>query len=340
MSAVKKYNVVLVGCGHMGRAHLDLISALKNVNLFAVVDVDEGKAKHFKERYHAGRYYTDYRDAVAEKAVDIVIICTYPSTHLEILKECVKNQKHVLCEKPITPTIEEAGEFINLMETADVKILCGYILRHNKSYQLIKTLIRKGEIGGPVLMRMTQNHQTVDWQRYRVLIEETSPIIDCGVHYVDVMEWVTGEKIQKVTAVGASTEPDIKKGDYNYGLLTASLSGGSLGYYEAGWGNTISAINEKEFIGPKGRIRLILQNDRADSRQDGDLVEVYQYPEGIYERHNVFCQRKPTDDQLSYLIRMIEENIPPVPTPQEVLRGMKTVLEADRKIRQQKIFKK
>ncbi len=329
----KIYNVVLVGCGRMGGAHLDDIYYRENIRVYGVVDSDEERAKLFCRKYGANHWATDYRRMVCQQDVDIVIIATYPSSHLEILRECLRFKKHVVCEKPIATSYEEGEEFVRLCEQSDSKVLIGHILRHNESYQRVAQMIREGAIGHPVIMRMVQNHHTMDWKKYLTLIKETSPIIDCGVHYIDVMRWFTGADIEEVSGVGLRTEPDVPEDKYNYGIITARLTDGSVGYYEAGWSNTIASDNLKEFVGPRGRIRIVYRKDRNTHQEEGDLIEYYRYPEKTYETINIDCERKPTGAQLMHLIRMIEEDVPPVPTLREVLRSFEVVCRADEFIR-------
>lgn len=129
-------------------------------------------------------------------------------------------------------------------------------------------MIQSGAIGKPIVMRMAQNHHTMDWQKYLNLICETSPIVDCGVHYLDVMRWFTGAEITDVSGIGLKTESDVPDGKYNYGLMTVKMSDGSIAYYEAGWGNTMAADNLKEFVGPKGRIRITYQMARHENQEE------------------------------------------------------------------------
>ena len=74
---------------------------------------------------------------------------------------------------------------------------------------------------------------------------------------MDVMQWFTGEKIIDVQGMGARIDNDIPQDKYDYGIATVKLSGGSIGYYEAGWTNALSATDTKEFVGPLGRIKII-----------------------------------------------------------------------------------
>ena len=331
----KVYNIALIGCGRMGEAHLENIYDSERINILYVCDLHEEVAKSFARRYNSTYISSDWNAVVCDKNVDIVIIATPPASHLEILEECIKNGKHALCEKPIACNYEEGEKFVSLVnQHPECKVLVGHVLRHNKTYQKAAEMIQSGAIGFPILMRMAQNHHTMDWKRYLNLICETSPIIDCGVHYIDVMRWFTGEEVKEVTGIGIKTEADVPDGKYNYGLMTVKLSNGSIGYYEAGWCNTIAADNLKEFVGPKGRIKIILQDTRERNREEGDLIEYYRYPEKTYETINVLCKRKPTDRQLGALIDMIENNSEGSPTIDDVWISFKTALEADRIIKE------
>ena len=122
-------------------------------------------------------------------------------------------------------------------------------------------------------------------------------------------------------------------GKYNYGLTTVKLTDGSIGYYEAGWTNTMTADNTKEFVGPKGRIRLVYSKDRFMHKEEGDLLEYYRYPEKIYTAINIKTEYRPTDKQFEYLVKMIEENVPAKPSYDDVWASFKAALDADACIR-------
>jgi len=326
----KVYNIALIGCGSMGSAHLDDICLMDNVAIKCVCDLNKERAQKFMHKYHAEGYETDYKKVVSMDNVDIIIISTYPSTHLEILREAMKNGKHVLCEKPIAENLEKGRECVELIKShPECKVLIGHILRHNKTYQAVADMIQSGAIGSPIVMRMAQNHHTMDWQKYLNLIKETSPIVDCGVHYIDIMRWFTGAEVSEISGIGLRTEADVPDGKYNYGLMTLRLTDGSVAYYEAGWGNTIAADNLKEFVGPKGRIRITYQMSRASNQEEGDLIEYYRYPEKTYETININCKRKPTGDQLQELIDMIEDKKEGSPTIDDVFESFRWALKAD-----------
>lgn len=326
----RKYRVALIGCGCIGAAHMDDIHDKTDITVECVCDTNEQRARDFYAKYHACRYETDWKRIVSSESVDIVIIATYPSSHLEIVEECIKHGKHAICEKPIAADIENGERFVRLVkENPQCKILVGHILRHHKTYQKVAQMIQSGAIGKPIIMRMAQNHHTMDWQKYLRLICETSPIIDCGVHYLDVMRWFTGSEIADISGIGLKTETDVPDGKYNYGLITVRMSDGSIAYYEAGWSNTMASGNLKEFVGPKGRIRLVYGDLRTENREEGDLIQYYTYPEKKYEDINIICKRKPMGVQLEALIDMIENNSEGSPTIDEVWESFRWAVKAD-----------
>ena len=144
---MKTYRIALIGCGQMGSAHLDDIYYREDIRITYVCDLNAEKASAFKRKYHAENILSDYRECISREDVDIVIAATYPSTHLSILKKCIKHGKHLLCEKPITADLEEGKEFVRLVKAnPQIKVLVGHILRHNTTYNKVREMIReKGE---------------------------------------------------------------------------------------------------------------------------------------------------------------------------------------------------
>lgn len=317
----------------MGEVHLDDIYMKDNVNIYAVVDYDEERARIFAKKYGADKYGTEYVDFISDPNTDIVICATYPKTHLDVLKCCVKYNKHLLCEKPITPDIETAKEFVETVRNAKIKVQIGYILRHNQTYNKVAEMIHSGMLGSPLVIRMVQNHHVMDWKKYRALLEDATPIVDCGVHYIDICRWYTKSEIVEVGGISSRLDEECPEHSRNYCLMTMKLADGSIAYYEADWGATVSAANTKEFIGPKGRIIITERDNRVSCREEGDLIEFYDKETGEYKNINVNCKRRPTGAQLQHLIDMIEKDVPALPTIDDVYAGFKVATEADKAIR-------
>lgn len=334
----KTYGIVLIGCGHIGSTHMEDMYFRDGIQIVGVVDINEDRAALFAKKYGALSWNTDYKVYLDHPDVDIFIIATYTSTHLSILKDCLLHGKHVLCEKPLTPTLEEGREFVDAVRNSKAKVLVGHILRHNETYKKVKQMLKDGLIGSPIVMRMVQNHHTMDWPRYLRLLSDCPPIIDCGVHYIDVMQWFTGAKIIKVGGIHSVIDKDVPEGTYNYSLIHAWLSDGSVAYYEAGWGNTLASSNIKEFIGPLGRISITLASDRKSNREEGDLIEYYMASGKEYKTINVKSKYKPAWKQIQCLIKMIESDFEGNPTMEDTFSAFKVACAADKALREKTII--
>ncbi len=327
-SMEKRFGVLLIGCGHIGEEHLADIYYRENIRIVGAVDTRVERAALFARKYGAEGYGTDYRPFLEKKDTDIVIIATYADSHLAILQDCLAAGKHVLCEKPIAASLEDGLRFVRLVKSGRSRVLVAHILRHNRSYQKLAELIQGGVVGKLRLMRMVQNHHAIDWPRYKRLLQDCSPVVDCGVHYLDVMQWFTGARIAEVRGMSCRLDPDAPRD--NYGIIEARLTDGCVGVYEAGWSRNLAAENRKEFVGDRGRLVLTLRENRPQNREEGDLIELYDSAAGEYRVFNIRSKYKDMYAQLSCLISMIEEGTPASPTIDEVYTAFSAAMLAER----------
>jgi predicted dehydrogenase len=145
-------------------------------------------------------------------------------------------------------------------------LLVGYILRVHPSWMRFVEIGRT--LGKPLVMRMNLNQQSSGsfWEVHKALMRSTSPIVDCGVHYVDIMCQATRAKPVAVHAVGARLTHEIAPSMVNYGHLHLQFDDGSVGWYEAGWGPMMSetAFFVKDMIGPKGSVSIVAKESAGD----------------------------------------------------------------------------
>lgn len=324
---MKKYGILLIGCGYIGCEHLDDIYYHNEFEIIAVVDKAEDRAALAARKYGALDYGTDYRAYLDDMRIQIVIIATYPDTHLEIARECLAHGKHILCEKPIARNSEESNDFYELVRKSTCKVQVAYILRHNKSYQKIKELIDSKIIGDLKVIRMVQNQHTADWSRYSSLLENCMPVVDCGVHYIDVVRWFSGSEITKVSGFGTKIDEDSPR--YNYTVMNFETANGCRGYYECCWSRNIGAQNVKEFIGTKGRITLTLAKHRGAEICDGDLICIYS---NDFDGYRSICCKSVYKDmyaQIRSLIDSIENNTPTVPSFENAYKAQQIALTTE-----------
>ena len=327
---IKEYGIVLIGCGHIAKEHIEDIYYRDNIHIVAVIDTDIERAELFRKKYHADFSGTDYHPYINRDDVDIVIAATYTQSHLSILKDCISAGKHLLCEKPIACNAADGEEFYRLVKNASVHVLVAHILRYNQTYRKVKELIDAGTIGELKVMRMVQNHHCKDWERYQKLLKDCSPILDCGVHYFDVMQWFSDSRIVHVSGIGTSLDGE----KHNYGIVNLKLENGAIGYYEAGWSPSIMSANIKEFVGTKGSISITLQAFRSSHVEEGDLIEIYTKEDDTYRSLNINAQYKPMWEQLHALIDLMENRPSETPSMEEVYSAFRVGICAEEAIRQ------
>lgn len=329
---------MLVGCGYIGEQHLRDIAGKKEFSIVATVDTDAALAESFAKRFRAPEHGTDYRAFLDDPRVDIVIVATYTATHYEITKDCMDHGKHVICEKPISANMDDAAEFVRMARASSCKVTVSYVLRYNASYRKIRELIQEGEIGELRLIRMQQSHQTGGnhpWSRFKKLMEDCTPLVDCGVHYADLAQWLTGSPVTEVSGISAKLDGDAPVN--NYQLMTMKLANGCTAYYEVGWSNNISTASEKDFVGTKGHITLTMAANRTDGKKDRDLICIFR-SDGSVKRLEVKAVYKDMYAQALNLIDMIENGAPGVIPIDSVYSALRIVQTAQMAIDTGKIL--
>jgi predicted dehydrogenase len=258
-----RLRVLVAGCGNMGASHARAYDRMPDD--FEIVGlVSRGPAS--RQRLNAefgGKYaeFSDYADALARTTPDAVCISTYSETHADYAVAALEAGAHVFLEKPVADTIEDCERVIAAARRTKRALVVGYILNVHPSWQKFTELAQT--LGKPLVMRMNLNQQSsgAQWETHKNLLRSTSPIVDCGVHYVDVMCRMTGSRPVSVNGIGARLADDITPGQINYGHLQVTFADGSIGWYEAGWGPMMSetAFFVKDVIGPKGSVSIVAQ---------------------------------------------------------------------------------
>jgi predicted dehydrogenase len=228
----------------------------------------------------------------------------------------------------------------------------GYILRHHPSW--LKFIELAQSLGTPLVMRMNLNQQSSGalWATHRHLMESMSPIVDCGVHYVDVMCLMTRSRPVRVSAIGARLAGDIAAGMYNYGQLQVVFADGSVGWYEAGWGPMMSetAFFVKDVVGPKGCVSIVAKtasgekkSSDIDSHTKTESLLLHHgalRADGTFERpdeiidladepdHQELCAR-----EQRYFRRAITEDLDLADHMSDAVNSLRIVLAADESVR-------
>ena len=320
--------ILIAGCGNMGASHATAYHSIPDFKIVGLVSTGNSKEvlnKKFNKEYPL---FDDFDTALHSTKPDAVCISTYPDTHESFAVKALRAGCHVFIEKPLADTVEGAKRVMQAAIQSNKKLVVGYILRHHPSWEKFVELAHT--LGKPLVMRMNLNQQSHGymWTVHRNLMKSLSPIVDCGVHYIDVMCQMTRSKPTHVVAIGARLTEEIPIGNYNYGQLQIRFEDGSVGWYEAGWGPMMSetAFFVKDVIGPKGCVSIVAKDaggkGKSDSIESHTKTESLRYHHAALNSNDEFTkedewinlQDEPDHQELCnreqlYFLKAIKENI-------------------------------
>ena len=271
MSVVKQ-RVLVVGLGTMGMSHARAYQAIDGFELVGLCTRNAAERQDLDREFAEIPRFNDLDQALLALKPDAVAIAAYTEHHAPMALKALEAGAHVFCEKPLADTLAAAEAIVAAAKGSGKALLVGYILRVHPSWTRFVEIGRT--LGRPLVMRMNLNQQSSGsfWQVHKNLMASTSPIVDCGVHYVDVMCQVTRAKPVAVHAVGARLTDEIAPAMVNYGHLHIVFDDGSVGWYEAGWGPMMSetAFFVKDMIGPNGCVSIVAKEAASSDVKSSD----------------------------------------------------------------------
>lgn len=197
MQSMNQLKVAVIGCGNVSVVHLQPIVESNVATLVAVCDIKLERAKKTGDQYDVP-WYTDYRDVLSLNP-DVIHICTPHNTHAEITIEAVKKGIHVLTEKPMAVSLEDADAMITAAKEYGVKLGVIFQNRYNASSQAVYEAVQSGQLGKIKGCRMfvtwdrsDEYYSHSDWKGTWDQ-EGGGVLIDQAIHTIDLMQWVMGD---------------------------------------------------------------------------------------------------------------------------------------------------
>lgn len=328
--------VLIAGLGNMGRSHALAHHHHPDAEIVGLVNRSDVLLAEGLENYP--RFRT-FEEGLATHP-DLVVIATYTDTHVDYAIQAMEAGAHVFVEKPLAMTVEDARRVVKVAKRTGRKLVVGYILRHHPSW--MRLIEEARGLGGPFVFRLNLNQQSsgAEWETHKALMETTSPIVDCGVHYVDVMCQITDALPVRVHGMGLRLSDEIAEDMYNYGQFQVVFADGSVGWYEAGWGPMMSetAFFVKDIVSPNGSVSITEGNKGASASIDGHTAvggilvhkptgdETITMPDE--PGHQELC-----DAEQAYMLRAIAEDIDLTRHMSDAVQSLAICLAADESIR-------
>ncbi|WML38303.1 Gfo/Idh/MocA family oxidoreductase [Neobacillus sp. OS1-2] len=258
-----KLRVGVIGCGSIAQhRHLPEYKANKKVELVAVCDINEERAKEVAEKFGATAY-TSYEALVTSGTVDAVSVCTPNFLHAPISIAALEAGLHVLCEKPMATSKQEAEAMIAAAEASGKKLMIAHNQRFVPSHQKARQLIASGEIGKIYSFRTAFGHGGPEgwsvegkegwfFQKEKAFVGAMG---DLGVHKTDLLRYVLGEEITEVGSFVETSAKDFATVDDN-AVCVLKTESGIIGTLAASWAYVSREDNSTIIYGEKAILRL------------------------------------------------------------------------------------
>jgi myo-inositol 2-dehydrogenase/D-chiro-inositol 1-dehydrogenase len=187
--------------------------------------------------------------------LDVVSICTPPSSHADLAIRALETGAHVLCEKPLARTIEDGRRLVEAADRATGLLMVGHVSRFEPDHRMAKELVDAGQVGPVQMMSHSITTSMPGWSEGGWLfdpVESGGPLLDLSVHGFDYVSWLAGSEPVRVHAVGADTAV----GPATYTLTTVRFASGAMALVESSWAHPVARGFKlaTEISGPEGRI--------------------------------------------------------------------------------------
>jgi predicted dehydrogenase len=195
----------IVGTGFIGPAHLEALRRIPNVEVVALVEVNQALADEKAKQLGIPRAYV-FADMLKQDDIDVVHICTPNFLHYSQAKAVLEAEKHVICEKPLAISLQEAEDLVKIAKTTGLVNAVHFNLRYYPMVRQMKVMREKGELGevysimGSYLQDWLFLQTDYNWRLEPDKSGDSRAIADIGSHLLDITEYVTGLKITQVMA--------------------------------------------------------------------------------------------------------------------------------------------
>ena len=244
--------VAIIGAGGIAHRHVETLQKIEQAEIIGIQDIKKEKAKSLASQCGA-QVFEKMEDSLKE--VDAVYILTPPSTHREIAVKAMDAGKHVICEKPIAITLEDAEIMIDKAKANNVKLFITFNMRFRKSYKRLKEIVDSGKLGDMITFwnqRMARGlPESYNWR--------TDPELLCGItieslsHDIDLVRWI-GSDIVDVRGRIFASNPEISDMDDNSQVML-TLENGATANIHVSWSSYFSK-NSRGVVGTRGTVNL------------------------------------------------------------------------------------
>ena len=313
----------VIGVGNMGRNHVRVLMDIPEVELVGVADQNPDSAKPVARKYGLP-VFVDYRQLFDEQEPQAVVVAVPTVYHREVVLVAIEQKIHVLVEKPIAATVEEAQELIDAAKQAGVVLAVGHIERFNPAVIELKRRIDAGELGR-VFMIHAQRQSP-----FPNRIQDVGVARDLAIHELDMMRYLTGSRVAHLSAEVAQVLDRPGLEDIVFGLLR--FENGVLGVLDVNW-VTPTTVRKLSITGERGMFvvdylkqHLFFHENPAAPKVSNGAIWDFSVQAGHMTRFQI-VRREPLRNELEAFIQAVQTGQKPLVDGHDGLEALKLAIQ-------------
>ncbi len=263
-----KKGFALIGAGIFGERHAQALSRHPSVDFIAVCDLNGERAKQIAEKYNARGYTTDFKELLSNPEIEAVSIATPDHLHREVAVAFAEAGKHLLVEKPLATSVEDAEAITEAARKNGIKLMVDFHNRVNPPMVNARDAIQRGDIGTPTYVYARLSNTTIVATSMLKWASQSSALWFLASHMVDVVRWMLQDEVSKVYAVsreGILHSLGVQTADFH--VATTEFKKGAVAVFENAWilPQTHATVKDLklEVLGSKGAINIDASHNRT-----------------------------------------------------------------------------
>lgn len=250
---MKQLNIGIIGAGRIGKVHMQSITYnVPTAKVLGITDVFKDGLQELADKYGIKKVYADYKEMLADKDIDAVLVCSSTDTHADISIEAAKAGKHIFCEKPVDLTPEKVQAVIDAVAKAGVKLQVGFNRRFDHNFAHVRSLINEGKVGNLELIKITSRDPEPPPAEYAAV--SGGMFLDMTIHDFDMARFLAGSDVTEVYASATClVDPAIgEAGDVDTAIINLKFENGALGVIDNSRRAAYGYDQRIEVFGSKG----------------------------------------------------------------------------------------
>ena len=253
--STQKLHIGIIGAGRIGRVHAETLAfRLPESQIVSITDVNREAAQALAARCNIPKVAASSDEILADKQIEVVLICSSTNTHADLIAQAAKAGKHIFCEKPIAFSLDEIDRALAAVKTAGVQLQIGFNRRFDANFARVRQAVASGEIGTPSLMHIISRDPAPPPLSY---VKVSGGIfMDMTIHDFDMARFLIGDEVEEIyTAAGVRVDPEIgKAGDLDTALIVLRFRNGVIGTIDNSRKAVYGYDQRVEILGSKGKI--------------------------------------------------------------------------------------